>query len=243
MTIAYLVNNIKETLFCKVYFTFSKNFFTKPPLRGIRYFRSMKSCYLIGAALLYCGTAFAQNSYRSEIEAYRQQYKEAFISEERSPLKGNDTALIRFYPISEKYRVQAQIERVPNAPEFDMETHSGKKQRYRHYAKARFQLQGRSYTLHLYQNVRLAAMPGKQNDLFLPFNDLTNYTHSYGGGRYLELSITDIKDGKLTIDFNKAYNPYCAFKGGYSCPIPPVENRLPVKIEAGEQLFAGTVKE
>lgn len=207
------------------------------------YFRIMKSCQLIGVTLLFCGRVFAQDAYRAEIEAYRRHYKEAFITEERSPLKGSDTGLIRFYPISEKYRVQAQVEAIPDASEFDMETHSGKKQRYRRYAKVHFRLQGKNYTLHLYQNVRLAAMPGKQNDLFLPFNDLTNYSGSYGGGRYLDLSIADIKEGKLKIDFNKAYNPYCAFKGGYSCPIPPPENRLPVKIAAGEQLFAGRIEE
>lgn len=203
----------------------------------------MKRFYLLCTILCCALTAAAQSDYRKEIEAYRQHYKEEFITEERSPLKGKDTGLIRFYPVSRQYRVSARIERIPSAPEFDMETHSGKKQRYRNYAKATFTLNGKSLSLFLYQNVRLSAMPGKQNDLFLPFNDLSNYASTYGGGRYLDLSISDIKDGMLTIDFNKAYNPYCAFKGGYSCPIPPSENRMPVKVEAGEKLFAGTVKE
>jgi uncharacterized protein (DUF1684 family) len=198
---------------------------------------------MLGMCLLYARESFSQSNYREAIAVYRREYKEAFISEERSPLKGKDTALLRFYPVRERYRVQARVELVSGSPEFDMETHSGKKQRYRNYAKAQFTLEGKQCTLHLYQNVRLSAQPGKQNDLFLPFNDLTNYAQTYGGGRYLDLSISDIKNGELTIDFNKAYNPYCAFKGGYSCPIPPVENRLPLKIEAGELLFAGTVKE
>ncbi|MGC4058756.1 MAG: DUF1684 domain-containing protein [Chitinophagaceae bacterium] len=179
----------------------------------------------------------AQDSYKKEIEQYRRHYKEEFIAEERSPLKGSDTAFIRFFPVNPVYRVNAHIELVPNAPEFDMETHSGKKQRYRNYAKATFTLQGKSCTLSIYQNVRIAAMPGKQNDLFLPFNDLTNYATTYGGGRYLDLSIADIRNSILTIDFNKAYNPYCAFREGYSCPIPPVENRLRIRIEAGEKSY------
>ncbi|GAA4450885.1 DUF1684 domain-containing protein [Rurimicrobium arvi] len=179
----------------------------------------------------------AQDSYKKEIEQYRRHYKEEFIAEERSPLKGSDTAFIRFFPVNLIYRVNAHIELVPDAPEFDMETHSGKKQRYRNYAKATFTLQGKSCTLFIYQNVRIAAMPGKQNDLFLPFNDLTNYATTYGGGRYLDLSIADIKNSILTIDFNKAYNPYCAFREGYSCPIPPVENRLKIRVEAGEKSY------
>lgn len=203
----------------------------------------MKRIFFVYGFLATSVAAFAQSGYRGTIEAYRRHYKEEFISEERSPLKGKDTGLIRFYPISEKYRVQAHVVLIPDAPEFDMETHSGKKQRYRNYGKVVFSLNSKTYTLYLYQNIRLAAMPGKQNDLFLPFNDLTNYATTYGGGRYLDLSIADIKDSVLTIDFNKAYNPYCAFKGGYSCPIPPAENRLQTKVEAGEKLFAGKIKE
>ena len=69
--------------------------------------------------------------------------------------------------------------------------------------------------------------------LFLPFQDSS--ADSYGGGRYLDIRTGDIRDGKLVLDFNRCYNPYCAYKEGYSCPIPPVENRLPVAIEAGEK--------
>jgi len=73
--------------------------------------------------------------------------------------------------------------------------------------------------------------------LFIPFTDNTSGNESYGGGRYLDYKISDIKNNKLLLDFNKAYNPYCAYTTGYNCPIPPAENDLKVAIKAGEKAF------
>jgi uncharacterized protein len=67
---------------------------------------------------------------------------------------------------------------------------------------------------------------------------LTSAKTTYGAGRYLELETTDIVEGRVVLDFNKLYNPYCAYSPGYNCPVPPRENRLPVAIEAGEKIFA-----
>jgi hypothetical protein len=66
---------------------------------------------------------------------------------------------------------------------------------------------------------------------------MTNYETTYGGGRYIDLSLKDIKEGKITLDFNKCYNPYCAYSDGFSCPIPPSENYLSTEIRAGEKVF------
>ena len=179
----------------------------------------------------------AQKTYKDSIAAFRQHYKEDFIKELRSPLKGKDTSFLRFYAASKEYKVVATVKKVTTNVDFIMETHSGKKQAYKQFAVAEFLLSGKKYQLHLYRNVSLMAQEEHKNHLFLPFNDLTNYETTYAGGRYIDLSLDDIKNGKIVIDFNKAYNPYCAFKDGYSCPIPPAENRLKVRIEAGEQLF------
>jgi uncharacterized protein (DUF1684 family) len=73
--------------------------------------------------------------------------------------------------------------------------------------------------------------------LFVPFGDATSGFESYGGGRYIEFYISDIKNNKVIIDFNKAYNPYCAYTTGYNCPIPPAENLLTVAIPAGEKNY------
>ena len=89
----------------------------------------------------------------------------------------------------------------------------------------------------LYKNQESSFDPVSANSLFLPFNDLTNGNKSYGGGRYIDLEIP--KENTIVIDFNKAYNPYCAYNNDYSCPIPPPENELNVKINAGALSFAG----
>lgn len=182
-------------------------------------------------------------SYSDSIAAFRKNYKEDFIKEERSPLKGKDTAFLRFYPVKKEYRLQATVALTPDAPTFDMMTHSGKKQVYRQYAMATFVWKGKKYTVSIYQNMNLIQKEQFRKHLFLPFNDLTNYETTYAGGRYIDLSTDDIVNGTITIDFNKCYNPYCAYAGGYSCPIPPQENKLQLRIEAGEQLFAGPIKD
>jgi peptide deformylase len=91
--------------------------------------------------------------------------------------------------------------------------------------------------LNVYQSVALFQNPAYKNHLFLPFLDLTNGQESYSGGRYIDLSTDDIKGNNVEIDFNKAYNPYCAYSNGYRCPVPPVENNLETKIMAGEKAF------
>ena len=99
------------------------------------------------------------------------------------------------------------------------------------YAKLTFTLAGQERTLSIYQNVRLSQMPQYRDYLFLPFNDLTNGDGSYGGGRYLDLRMP--KGDTIVLDFNKCYNPYCAYNHKYSCPFPPDGQYVPVAIEAG----------
>ena len=194
--------------------------------------------------ILFFGLSLAKGQdLAADIAAYRQHYKEDFIREARSPLKAKDTGFLRFYAADARYAVWASLQLTPDADSFDMLTHSGKKQVYRQYALATFVLGTKAYKLCIYQSMRLIKRAEHQFHLFLPFNDLTNYETTYAGGRYLDLDLNEVQNGKIWLDFNKAYNPYCAFKDGYSCPIPPAENRLQVRIEAGEQLFAGKVDE
>ena len=192
--------------------------------------------------LLLAQMSFGQR-YEEKMAAFRKKYKEDFIREERSPLKAKDTGFIRFYPINSNYAVWAELSLTSNAPVFDMLTHSGKKQQYRQYAIATFKIKSKIYSLNIYQSLKLIAKEEMKDHLFLPFNDLTNYKSTFGGGRYIDLSVIDIRNNKILLDFNKCYNPYCAYKEGYSCPIPPSKNRLNTRIEAGEQLFAGKVGE
>mgnify|MGYP006303059821 CR=1 FL=1 len=82
----------------------------------------------------------------------------------------------------------------------------------------------------------MVSSPG-ETGLFIIFADPTNGDTTYGGGRYLDFRLRDIRNGRLAIDFNRAYNPYCAYGDGYQCPIPPPENHLQTRVAAGERTF------
>ena len=88
-------------------------------------------------------------------------------------------------------------------------------------------IQGKLVSLVIYQH--------DSGDFFIPFKDKTAPTETYGGGRYLELPLTKLKDNQLTIDFNEAFFPYCAYNKTFACPIPPKENQLNIRIPAGEK--------
>jgi uncharacterized protein (DUF1684 family) len=105
-----------------------------------------------------------------------------------------------------------------------------------------FTINGKDFQLTLYKNEIPSPNPKYSDLLFLPFTDETNGKTTYGGGRYIDVSIKDIKNGFLALDFNKAYNPYCAYSNGYRCPVPPEENDLQLEILAGEKLFTGKHK-
>ena len=180
--------------------------------------------------------AFAQK-HAEEIAKFHQHYKEEFIAEERSPLKAADTGFLRFYPADEKYRVAAEVTLTSDAKPFMIQTRNKKEREYKEYAVLKFKLKGKSYKLHAYQNTAWGKDEKLKGLLFIPFTDNTNNVETYGGGRYIDLDVRDIKDGKITLDFNKCYNPYCAFAEGYSCPIPPRENSLNISVKAGEKLF------
>jgi len=97
----------------------------------------------------------------------------------------------------------------------------------------KFSLEGQTLTLNVYESVELSKKAGYEDYLFIPFTDLTNGDETYGGGRYLDLRQEALRQKPVRLDFNRAYNPYCAYSKGYSCPIPPAENWLPVAIRGG----------
>ena len=94
-----------------------------------------------------------------------------------------------------------------------------------------FKLKGKKFKLNVYQSQDLSRKPEYADYLFLPFTDNTNGLTTYGGGRYIDLKLPLEKT--VTLDFNKAYNPYCAYSKNYSCPIPPASNDLDISIPVG----------
>jgi hypothetical protein len=123
-----------------------------------------------------------------------------------------------------------------------MPTFTGTGSNYVKYAVLTLTLKGQPIELNVYKNTAFVKIPSLSDYLFLPFTDDTNGKETYSGGRYIDLREKDFKDNTVVIDFNKAYNPYCAFGGGFVCPKPPDENQLHIAVSAGEKLYAGMVK-
>ncbi len=191
--------------------------------------------------LFICSSAAAQE-YKKRIEKHREAYKADFIKEARSPLKEEDLKHLHFFEADSTYNIVARVERLTNQKIFNMPTYDGTSKEFIRYARVKFTIGKTELQLTLYKSIALAANPAYKELLFLPFTDKTNQKTTYGGGRYMDLSMGDIKNGELVIDFNKAYNPYCAYSDGYRCPVPPEENDLPIEISVGEKRYSGEKK-
>ncbi|HEX4371988.1 MAG TPA: DUF1684 domain-containing protein [Puia sp.] len=179
--------------------------------------------------------AFAQNdnsSYKDSLQKFRQDYIHT-----HDVVKGSDTVFLKFFPIDEAYRVYADFEKVNDEAGFSMNTSSGKIHKYFKYGKVTFMLKNKTYHLFIYQSERLLKTEKYKDYLLLPFTDSTSGNESHGSGRYVDFRTGDIHNNLLEIDFNKAYNPSCAYEAGYSCPIPPKENDLELAVNAGEKLY------
>lgn len=205
------------------------------------YFILRMAMPLLAGLLLMPGGSVRAQSYNDSIYAWQHHYKQEFLVTEKSPLTAADTSFIRFYPPDAAWRVPAHFTLLEDQRDLLLPTYNHTSKPFRKYGYLDFQIRGAAYRLFVYQNVNYMATDSLH--LFLPFTDLTNGETTYGGGRYIDLSVAAIRDGHMILDFNKAYNPYCAFAGGYSCPVPPPENSLPVVVAAGEQQFAGVVRE
>lgn len=192
----------------------------------------------LSISLLLTTSLFAQQSYEEEIQQYQDTLNAEYADPETSPLKPEDLEKFKgldFFPINEKYRVVAKVNRTLNSKTFKMKTTTSRISVSSKYADLVFEIGGVEYSLEVYQDHALMKTEEYADYLFLPFLDETNGETSYGGGRYIGLRIPE--GDTIEIDFNKAYNPYCTYNDRYSCPIVPRKNRLKTKIEAGVMAF------
>lgn len=204
----------------------------------------MKTLFSISIFFLFWGVynIHAQQSDSSAaikaIENFQAELNKQYKDPEKSPMEPKDRKKFKshdFYPINLNYRVKAKIIVTPNEDFFEMKTTSGKTRQYRKYGELHFILNGNKYKLNVYQGKSLMEKPEYKDHLFLPFKDQTSGEETYGGGRYIDLKKNDNAD-ELIIDFNLAYNPYCAYSDKYSCPIVPAENYLETEVKAGIKL-------
>jgi uncharacterized protein (DUF1684 family) len=170
------------------------------------------------------------NEYLSKIEAQRVKKDIWFSNDFDSPFLKTNTPFHRldYFLPSQNYIIKAKFKKSSTQDSVHLITSTGENQSLLIYGKASFTFQEQDVTL------LLLYIEG-DNELFVPFIDATSGHASYGAGRYLE---TEIPTGKeVILDFNIAYNPYCAYVDNYSCPFPPKENVLSIAIEAGEKNY------
>jgi uncharacterized protein (DUF1684 family) len=169
-----------------------------------------------------------------KLVAYRVTRDRFFKEDPRSPLKEAERKRFKgliYYPISLKYAMAGSIERYPTEPRslyVNLPTNKGVERRYVRYGRFKFRWDGKEYELQIYRPLGGA-------ELFLPFKDKTSGTDTNPDGRYLY--IEPIPGGDVLIDFNRAYNPFCAYNEEYTCPFALKENWLEIVIQAGEKRY------
>lgn len=197
----------------------------------------MKNLFILFLMAFSLGCAQDKQMLNGETE-WQKKMNADFKDATKSPLKDKDRKKFKgldFYKFDSTYVVTAQLKRTPDAKPFKMKTTTERRPDYVQYGIITFNLKGKEYQLSIYQNLGLLDEEGYEDYLFLPFLDDTNGNGSYAGGRYTEARIPD--GDTIIIDFNTAYNPYCAYNDKYSCPIVPRENYLATEIEAGVKAF------
>jgi uncharacterized protein (DUF1684 family) len=170
-----------------------------------------------------------------EVQKFQKELNAEYLNPKETPLRGDNLKNFKghpFFPFNAKYRITAEFVKSKDTQPFELPTSSGKTKMYQEYGKATFTLDGKPYTVTLYQSLDLIKQEKYKNYLFLPFRDATNEKETYGGGKYMDLTIP--KGNTIVLDFNQSYHPFCAYNAyDYNCPIVPEENKLPVEIRAG----------
>lgn len=178
----------------------------------------------------------------TDIKNFREGRDKEFRNRKESPLLEEDFLNFKgleYFPTDEKFSVKAKLEKTADARSFMMPTSVGKSAKFIKYGVLKFELDGKTHSLSIYQSEALLKTKEFKDLLFIPFRDLTNGKETYGGGRYLDIKIpSGSSSGGVILNFNLAYNPNCAYGSDkYACPVPPMANFLQVKIMAGEKKF------
>lgn len=201
-----------------------------------------KIVYLAGIIILFAIIFYSLGGGGDNLKAYREKIADIradrvkyLKTSDQSPFQQFKKTYqpVQFFGIDPSYKVRANLERITSPSRMSIQNSDGTASTYSKFAYANFELQGHTLKLLILKPAGFGALP---NTYYTAFADKTSGESSYGGGRYLDLDIG--KSDNIEIDFNLAYNPYCAYVKEYSCPLPPSENILPLKIEAGEMIYS-----
>ena len=175
------------------------------------------------------------SAYRTELQKFRREKNQSFRQSAESPLPAAQKAAfdsLKYYPADPAFVPHADITRNEKPDTTLLQMSDNRAEKYLNWGVVKFSINNSPQQLRLYLKA-----DGRDSTLFIPFTDLTNGHETYGGGRYLDAPIPKRNESEIQLDFNRAYNPYCAYNSEYSCPVPPAENRLTVAIPAGEKSF------
>lgn len=194
----------------------------------------MKFFLLLIGFLSFMANSQEDTALIQSIKKFQQEENEFYRNKETSPLKKSERKAFEhhhFFPIDLDYVVTARFEKIQKVDTVIMGTSAGTEKMYQPFAMVYFEIEGNACELTVYQSLKLRENEAYKNYLFLPFRDATSGKTSYGGGRYLDLLIPE--GDEVVLNFNLAYNPYCAYTDGYFCTIPPKNNTLGVEVRAG----------
>ncbi|GAB1403310.1 MAG: DUF1684 domain-containing protein [Lentimicrobiaceae bacterium] len=212
--------------------------------------KTLNSIYIYSAIILtffVLGNtiAFGQESRRDNPSPYalelmreRQEKDMDFKTSDNSPIDAasrNKFNGLYYFDADTSWIISAKLTLFENPDTIAMKTTTDRLPLYLVFGTVEFRIKDTLYRLTVYRNIDLMKKPGYEDYLFIPFRDYTSGEQSYGGGRYLDVYLT--QTGRLTLDFNKAYNPWCVYSRRYSCPLTPDENYLNVYVTAGEKNY------
>ena len=196
---------------------------------------SIRMWAIAGLALMITSGSWAQtHDYQEESAAYRRQLSDTYKSGENKVLKGRqlkEFGHLNFYEFDPAFVVEARFEALSNDEVIQVATSTDRMGRYTKYGYLHFELKGKPFKLLVLESPSLKDDPEYYNYLSVFFTDQTNGHGSYKMGRYMELR-SPLKE-PVMLNFNNTYNPYCAYSERFSCPIPPKENHLEIKVTAG----------
>jgi uncharacterized protein len=169
------------------------------------------------------------NVYLTTIQNLRKEKNDYLKTDKDSPIENKaDFKGLTYFEVNPDFKVLAKLETLVSDQKIKIDMTGGETEEFEAFANATFELAGQKCALKIFKS--------EGNMLFLPFKDLTSNKETYGAGRYLDLDMTTIKDRQIEIDFNRCYQPYCAYNHTFTCPVPPAENFINVAVKAGERL-------
>ncbi|HOX82407.1 MAG TPA: DUF1684 domain-containing protein [Chryseolinea sp.] len=176
-----------------------------------------------------------QTTYINKIKKEREEKDHFMKTSDESPFrkKRDEFSALKYYPVNPQFKIVADLTPVKDKNVMVLATSDGKEERYIEYAYAEFDFNGLHNKLLILEMMEMGPSKGK---LFLAFGDETSGDETYGAGRYIDVAKV-MGSQTITLDFNNAYNPYCAYADEFSCPFPPAENLLKIAVTAGEKTY------